>query len=338
MNSTGEVGDGAAAAAAPAASVIVAAHDAAGYVRDALRSALAQTRADIEVIAVDDGSSDGTWEAILACAREDARVVPLRRPRRAGPAAARNTALARARGRWLAILDADDLFLPERLERMIAAAEARGADLLADNLLETAFATGEPLGRRFTEAELTRDGPIPLIEAVRRDMPGARGRGKFGFLQPIIRRDFLLRHGLRYAEDLQAGEDFLLYFECIARGGRFHLMPEALYVYRLREGSVSTRRTATLHLSAANRRMLRIAAELGDGELVALLRRRQQLIDFDCFALLMERGRFGAALRHAHCASPARLLRHARVALGATWRRFGSRKEGRPGVATVTYV
>jgi glycosyltransferase involved in cell wall biosynthesis len=319
----------------PAASVVIAAHEAAAFVQDAIRSALAQTRRDIEVVVVDDGSSDGTWEAILDCAREDARVLPLRQPRRAGPAAARNLAIGHARGRWLAVLDADDLFLPERLERMIAEAEARGADLLADNLLEADFVTGRPLGRRFVDAEMRHDGPVPLIEAVRRDMPGLACRGRFGFLQPIIRHDFLRRHGLRYAEELRAGEDFLLYFECLARGGRFHLTPEAHYVYRLRADSISTCRSATLCLSAANRRMLRIAAGLGDGELLALLRRRQRLLDFDSFALLTEQGHFGATLCYVHCSSPASLLRQARIALGAARRRLGARASGgAPGVSS----
>lgn len=329
-------GDGHVAAATPLASVIVPAYESATFVQDAIRSALAQTCRDIEVIVVDDGSSDGTWEAILACARSDPRVVPLRQPRRSGPSAARNLAAEHARGRWLAVLDADDLFLPERLERMIAAAEAVGADLLADNLLETDFATGQPLGRRFTDAEMAHVGPVSLIEAVRRDMPGLPGRGRFGFLQPIIRRDFLRRHRLRYAEDLHVGEDFLLYFECIARGARFHLVPDAYYVYRLRAGSVSKNRAATLHLSAANRRMRRIAARLGDDELLALLRHRQQLIDFDSFALLTERGCFGAALRYAHCTSLSRLLLHARVAFGAARRRLRARlAAGAPGAPTM---
>ncbi len=129
----------------PGASVIIAAYQAAEFVQAAIHSALAQTRKDIEVIVVDDGSSDGTWDAIVACAHHDARVVPIRQPRWAGPSAARNAAVARARGRWLAVLDADDLYAPHRLEHMIAAAEALGADLLADNMLQVDFATGESL-------------------------------------------------------------------------------------------------------------------------------------------------------------------------------------------------
>ncbi len=321
--------------AAPiAASVIIPAHQAAGFVHTAILSALAQTRKDIEVIVVDDGSSDGTWDAIVACAGRDARVVPLRQPRWEGPSAARNAGILRARGRWLALLDADDLYLPNRLEHMIAAAETLGVDLFADNMLQVDFATGEPLGKRFSDAAMNCGEPVRLIEAVRRDMPGRGARGElFGFFQPLIRRDFLLAHGIRYAEDILVGEDFLLYFECIARGGRFHLTRAAHYVQRLRHGSHSGRREAMLHLSAANRRMLRVAARLRDPELTALLRRRQRQIDIDCFTLLLERGQVGAALKRAHCGSPARLLRHARAVCGAVRRRFRARVPAVPSAA-----
>ncbi|MBD0270716.1 MAG: glycosyltransferase family 2 protein [Acetobacteraceae bacterium] len=323
-------------AAAPAASVIVAAYQAAGFVQDAVRSALAQTRRDIEVVVVDDGSSDGTWDAILACASEDARLVPVRQPRRAGPAAARNAAIARARGRWLAVLDADDLYMPRRLEHMIAAAEASGADLLADNMLRVDFTTGTQFGVRFSNSAMNLGEPVTLAEAVRRDMPGGKPRddGLFGFLQPIIRREFLLSHGIRYAEDVQVGEDFLLYIECIARGGRFHLMPAAHYVQRVRGDSHSRGRDAMLHLSAANRRMVRLAVRERDREAAALLHRRQRLIDIDCFARLLDEGQILAALKHAHLGGPARLLRHVRAAAGAVRRRFKGLPPALPGLST----
>lgn len=322
----------------PSASVVIAAHQAEAFVQAAVSSALAQTRRDIEVVAVDDGSTDGTWKVLQACAQANPRVVPLRHPRRSGPSAARNTAIAQARGRWLAVLDADDLFLPDRLERMVARAEAAGADLLGDDLLQRDFGTGAALGSCFGHAALTHPGPLPLAELVRRDMPDMAGHAKLGFLQPIIRRDFLLEHGVRYAEEVRAGEDLLLYFECVARGARFHLMPEAGYVYRLRRGSVSTSRTATLHLSEANRRMSRMAAGTGDAELTALLRRRQRLLDFDTFALAVDRGWVGAALRHVHFGGPELLLRQARVAAGAVRKRLHARapwRGGRSGPARV---
>lgn len=301
-------------------SVIMPAHNADGYVREAIESALAQTCRDIEVIVVDDGSLDATWQVISACAQRDSRVVPIRREQRGGPAVARNAAFARASGRWLAVLDADDLFMPVRLERLVALAEESQADLLADNLRERDFTTGKPLGLHFTDEAMAYPGPLPLIELVRRDMPDAADRSRFGFVKPVMRRDFLLYHGIRYTEDILASQDFLLYFECVARGARLHVTPEAWYIYRLRAGSISTRRDSTLYRSAANRRMLRIARVIGDRDLVALLRRRQRLIDFHSFALAVERGDVGVALRHAHCGHPARLLRHARVVAGTVRR------------------
>ena len=307
-----------------AVSVIVPAYNAAGHVGEAVESALAQTRRDVEVVVVDDASADGTWEVVSDCARRDGRVVPVRQSRRGGPAAARNAGIARAGGEWLALLDSDDVFLPARLERLVALAEAGGADLIADNQEKRDFATGESLGLHFPDHDMAPQGPLAPIDLVRRDMPDAPSPSRFGFAKPLIRRRFLLDRGIRYAEDILVGEDFLFYFECVARGARFHLTREVGYVHRLRNGSVSGRRDATLHRSAANRRMLRLAAEAGDGPLVELLRRRQVLIDFDSFALAVERGDVRAAFGHAHCGHPARMLRHARVVAGAMRRRIAA--------------
>lgn len=306
-------------------SVLVAAHNAGPYVHHAIASALAQTCRDIEVIAVDDGSIDATWNVILEAARRDARVVPVRHPQCLGPAAARNSAIRHAQGRWLAVLDADDLFLPERIERLVALAEDTDADLLADNLLERDFATGAMFGLCFSDAAMAFPEPLPAAEIVRRDMPDAPGRSKFGFLKPIIRREFLVRHGLRYHEDIGAGEDLLLYFECVMRGARFRLTPGSWYVYSLRQGSISTRLASSLHLSVVNRRMLRLAKQGNDSALLAPLLRRQRLIDSDCFGLVLQRDGVRAALRYARYAEFGRMLRHIRVVAGAARQRLTAR-------------
>jgi hypothetical protein len=204
----------------------------------------------------------------------------------------------------------------------VDAAEATGADLLADNQHRVDFRTGQDLGKRFADATMRLPGPVTLREAVLRDMPEYWLLGEmFGLLQPIIRRHALATRRIRYAEDVVVGEDFLLYFQCIAAGARFHLTPSAGYVQRLRADSLSRSREAMLHLSVANRRMIAMAAGCAEPGLSALLRRRQRRIDIDCFALLLERGAIGDALRYAHLGTPARLLRHARAAVGAFRRR-----------------
>jgi glycosyltransferase involved in cell wall biosynthesis len=101
----------------PRVSVIVPAHNAAAFVGSAIESVRAQTYRDWEIVAVDDGSTDDTWE-LLRAAGPDVRC--LRRETPGGPAAARNLALENARGELVVFLDADDRLLPRYLESQLA--------------------------------------------------------------------------------------------------------------------------------------------------------------------------------------------------------------------------
>lgn len=103
----------------PSVSVLIPAYNAAECVSTAIRSALAQTAPPAEVIVVDDGSTDRTADTVAAFGKQ----VRLRRQKNAGPAAARNHAAREATGEWLALLDADDAWLPEKLERQLAYAD-----------------------------------------------------------------------------------------------------------------------------------------------------------------------------------------------------------------------
>ena len=103
----------------PAVSVIMPAYNVAPYVGDALRSALAQTFTDLEVLVVDDGSTDATADVVAGIAARDPRVRLIRQPNR-GLAGARNTGLRSARGDVFALLDSDDLWEPEFLAEQVA--------------------------------------------------------------------------------------------------------------------------------------------------------------------------------------------------------------------------
>lgn len=310
------------------ASVLVPVHDAAAFLDGAVGSALAQTCADLEVIAIDDGSTDDSHAALLGWAARDSRVIVLRHATCRGVAAARNTAIERATGRWLVPLDADDAMLPDRVDRLVAVAEAvgaeaAGADLLADGLRARDFATGADLGEVFPTAEMTLAEPVTLAEMIRRDRPNEAGFAKFGYLKPVIRRDFLQRSGIRYREGLRVGEDLLFYFDCVAGGARFHLTPGAGYVYSVRAGSASA--VGAPSLSLVNHAMLRIAEQIGDRALIALLRQRQRGIDSDGFDLAIGARRPLDAWRYARHASPARMASRLWAAAGATWRGVASR-------------
>src|SRR5690606_33427368 len=98
----------------------------------AIESALAQRGVSVEVIVVDDCSSDRTVEIAARFPRHLVRVVELEENR--GPGGARNAGLDVASGRWVAVLDSDDAVHPDRLARMLRRAEAAGAQIAVDNL------------------------------------------------------------------------------------------------------------------------------------------------------------------------------------------------------------
>ncbi|MBI1776638.1 MAG: glycosyltransferase [Proteobacteria bacterium] len=102
----------------PTVSVIVPVHNQVRFLPEAIDSILAQRFSDFELIIVDDGSTDGSWEA--AAAVRDGRLRVERLSRRQGQAAARNKGVELVRGRYTAFLDSDDVALPDRLEREVA--------------------------------------------------------------------------------------------------------------------------------------------------------------------------------------------------------------------------
>lgn len=117
--------------APPRISVVIPTYNSRAIVRDAIHSVLAQTLAPLEVIVVDDGSTDGTAESLAGL---DPRVRCLRQAN-AGPARARTVGASNARGDWIALLDADDVWLADKLERQWAAASKVGADAVFCSLI-----------------------------------------------------------------------------------------------------------------------------------------------------------------------------------------------------------
>jgi glycosyltransferase involved in cell wall biosynthesis len=308
----------------PRVSVVIPTRDSIGFLPEAIATAQAQTLRDIEILVVDDGSLDATWALLLGAAASDPRVRPLRRAAPSGVSAARNAGLAEARGDWIALLDADDLWLPDRLERLVGRAEALEADLLADDLLLRDFETGASLGRMFGRESIARmPQPVSAAELLRRDMPDAGPRpGAIGYAKPLIRGDFLRRHALRFDPALSAGEDLAFYFTAIARGGRFRMVEEAFYIYRQRRSSLSRQADVARGQAEANRRMTRHAATPAGQGARDLLRRRQDLLDGAALAEAAARGSWLDALAWARWTRPARLAGDLRVVAGAARRRL----------------
>lgn len=113
----------------PLVSIVTPAFNAARFVEATVRSVIAQTHPNWEMLIVDDCSRDNTREILKKLATEDSRVRPIEHERNGGPAKARNTALERASGDLVAFLDSDDLWLPEKLATQISFMKARAAAL-----------------------------------------------------------------------------------------------------------------------------------------------------------------------------------------------------------------
>lgn len=188
----------------PQVSVIVPAYNAEGTLGATLRSLRSQTQGDIEVLVVDDGSTDATADVIDAHAAVDPRVRRLDLGGNRGRSAARNAAIDLAVGEWVAFVDADDLWPADRLERLLEGAlRHRGTKVVFDDRI--GFLVGDhgnvTLDDRFVSRSTWRLGRGELVNR--------RGwlADKFCHMDPMIRRSLLAGVGPRYPEGLSAAED-----------------------------------------------------------------------------------------------------------------------------------
>src|SRR5690242_18049941 len=114
-------------------SVVIPVYNSVSTLARAINSVLRQSLADIEVLVVDDASRDASLATAQALASEDARVRVLALPINRGKSHAMNVGINEASGAWVAVLDADDWYEPQRLEAVVSAASSQGVEMAADN-------------------------------------------------------------------------------------------------------------------------------------------------------------------------------------------------------------
>jgi glycosyltransferase involved in cell wall biosynthesis len=206
----------------PLVSIVIPCWNAERYVARAIESALAQTYPSVEVIAVDDGSSDGSAAVIAAFG---ARIRFEAGPNR-GAAAARNRGLEMARGELIQFLDADDLLYPSKLERMVPLATRNGAG-------------GTPVcdWERVTEGDSRRpelqrlhySGEDPVLFCL---------RGQLQTASPLHWKSDLDAIG-GFDESLPCAQERDLHLRLASRGLRLFYLPEVLYLVTRRPNSLS---------------------------------------------------------------------------------------------------
>ncbi|HAX91285.1 MAG TPA: glycosyl transferase [Rhodospirillaceae bacterium] len=222
----------------PDVSIIIATYNVENYIERAIQSALAQRDIEVEVIVVDDGSTDKTWDAV--CALNDPRVKSMRLDRNSGPSAARNAGLDLATGEWIAILDGDDTMEPDRLARLVRRARAEKADIVVDNLEVRREADGAvyPMFEPVRFAAMKR---LDLARFIQGNQCFLGGGEALGYLNPVFSTTFLRDHALHYDPNIRIGEDYMLMAEALASCAVCVVEAAAGYHYTARAGSISHR-------------------------------------------------------------------------------------------------
>ena len=260
-------------AAAPDVSAVIAAYNIEGYVVRAIRSALDQQGVAIEVVVVDDGSSDGTVDAVLSIG--DPRVRLLRTAGNGGPGGARNLAFAEASAPWLAVLDGDDAWRPDRLARCLALATRHSADIVVDNLEARRESDGTA---RVMFGQDILPEPILGLEAFILGNCDFLGGTSLGYLKPVFSSAFLRGKNLSYDPALRIGEDYVLLADALAEGAVCAVDPEPGYLYTVRSGSISHRLTSVdVSRIVEGDRQFMARHRLGPAALAALARREDRL-------------------------------------------------------------
>jgi glycosyltransferase involved in cell wall biosynthesis len=212
----------------PTVSVIMPAHNARPYLADAAHSVLRQTFRDLELIIVDDGSTDGTGGVAERIKRgEPRRVVVIAQANR-GPGAARNAGLDAARGKFIALLDSDDIWEPPFLERQLAILGARpDVDLVTGN----GWSLGGPRHGTLVHPHPDPRPPITLATIIADE--------EAVFVMTVFRRRVFESIG-GFNESPGMSEDFDYWLRAALAGFRFARNDEPLAWYRRRDGSFSS--------------------------------------------------------------------------------------------------
>ncbi|MFD0685359.1 glycosyltransferase [Actinomadura fibrosa] len=178
----------------PKVTVIIPVYNCRASVEETLRSVFEQTLdpALVEVVAVDDGSTDGSGDELERLAGAHPGLTVVRQENSGGPGGPRNTAIGHARGEYLFFLDADDRLGPEALERMCAMADEQGTDIVIGNYVG--------VGRGVARFDET----VPRVTV---DDPDFDVYGRSLTAHKLFRRDLVQDNGIRFPEGILSGED-----------------------------------------------------------------------------------------------------------------------------------
>ena len=227
----------------PKISVVVPVYNAENFLELSLNDIVKQTFSDIEIICVDDGSTDKSLDILQGFARRDKRFVVLSQKNKGG-GAARNYGLSEAKGKYIIFLDSDDLFSKQLLEKTYALAEQTTADIVAFNFLKF-----DKAGNKEQRLGI-RDSWLPQGTTVfnYKDCPDRI----MSIINPtpwnkLYRREFIIRNNLKF-EEISSSNDITFAAVSVACADRITYLKEPLVEYRVgHSGTITSIKAKKLH-------------------------------------------------------------------------------------------
>ncbi|MGY0489399.1 glycosyltransferase family 2 protein [Streptomyces sp. WG-D5] len=217
----------------PLVSVVMPVYNAAATLGASVRSVLTQTHSDLELLVTDDQSTDGSMDLLRELAQQDNRVLPEAAPTQGGAGRARNLAMTRARGDYIAFLDSDDLWLPQKVEKQLAFAAQDGARA------PLTFTSYFKVDAGFTGESVNFAPNGRIVRARERvDYQAMLVRDYIGALTAMYDRRVL---GTRLMPEMRKRQDYALWLSILRDGFQARGLAEPLALYRAHQaGSLSS--------------------------------------------------------------------------------------------------
>jgi succinoglycan biosynthesis protein ExoO len=271
------------------------------------------------MIIVDDASPDETAEVVKRYL-DDPRIKLIRSERNRGECGARNLALEAAQGEWIAVLDADDWFAPERLEHLWRFAQEKGAILVADLQLQIDD-NGQTYGVAFSDT--LQPPTVPTRYSIRDYLR------EHIAIKPFFSRRHALDHNLRYPEGIVLGGDHIFQTQLQLKGAELWIVPEPNYYYRVHPTSmVSAVGRSVEKINTLFERLLQLDEVRNNPELIRCVQadwRRVLLADkYRRFAAAVKQRQWRVALEHFSLDTASMFLKRLP---GAVYRRLWAREQ-----------
>ena len=204
----------------PLVSVIMPAYNAEKYIEKAIMSVVNQTYTNWELIVIDDGSKDSTSEIVEKLAKKDERIAFYANEKNIGVARTRNRGFDLAKGEYVALLDSDDIWLEEKLEKQLALFSETDADIVY-----TSYGIVDVEGKKYKEDYL-----VPP----QTDFEKMLGENHIGCSTVLLKKSVTEKY--RFNENFYH-EDYVLWMQLLKDGHRAHGLTEVLVQYRFYPGS-----------------------------------------------------------------------------------------------------